>query len=106
MHAHPVHLFTSIFSWISSLRSMTHQEFQSVFRSILKSFLNCVEGLQALNGNITQVIEDIRSVTETRSTSFTHSCHLLGHQHYHPSSRRYTILCSTHCPPQQSPRTC
>ncbi|KAH9066196.1 Vps54-like protein-domain-containing protein [Lactarius vividus] len=47
-------------SWISSLRSMTHQEFQSVLRSIFKSFLNCVEGLQALHGNITEVIESIR----------------------------------------------
>ncbi len=47
---------------------MTHQEFQNVLRSILKSFLNCVEGLQALNGNITEVIECIRSVTEARST--------------------------------------
>ncbi|KAH8984052.1 Vps54-like protein-domain-containing protein [Lactarius akahatsu] len=47
-------------SWISLLRSMTHQEFQIVLRSILKSFLNCVEGLQALNGIITEVIESIR----------------------------------------------
>ncbi|KAI9445991.1 Vps54-like protein-domain-containing protein [Lactarius indigo] len=47
-------------SWISSLRSMTHQEFQSVLRSILQSFLNCVEGLQALNSNITEVIESTR----------------------------------------------
>ncbi|KAI9450725.1 Vps54-like protein-domain-containing protein [Lactarius psammicola] len=47
-------------SWISSLRSMTHPEFQSVLRLVLKSFLNCVEGLQALNGNITEVIESIR----------------------------------------------
>jgi hypothetical protein len=44
---------------------MTHQEFQSVLRAILKSFLNCVEGLRTLNGNITQVLEDIRSVTGT-----------------------------------------
>ncbi|KAF8263057.1 Vps54-like protein-domain-containing protein [Lactarius quietus] len=44
----------------SSLRSMTHAEFQIVLRLILKSFLNCVEGLRALNGNITQVVEDIR----------------------------------------------
>ena len=48
---------------------MTYQEFQVVLRSILKSFLNCVEGLRALNGNITQVIEDIRFVTEASSTA-------------------------------------
>ncbi|KAN0130215.1 Vps54-like domain containing protein, partial [Lactarius tabidus] len=47
-------------SWISSLHSMTRQEFQSVLCSILKTFLNCVEGLQTLNSNITQVLEDIR----------------------------------------------
>ncbi|KAH9159151.1 Vps54-like protein-domain-containing protein [Lactarius sanguifluus] len=47
-------------SWISSPCSMTHQELQSVLRSVLKSFLNCVEELQALNGNITEVIESIR----------------------------------------------
>ncbi|KAN0127950.1 hypothetical protein V8E53_014204 [Lactarius tabidus] len=47
-------------SWISSLHSMTRQEFQSVLCSILKTFLNCVEGLRTLNSNITQVLEDIR----------------------------------------------
>ncbi|KAH9007430.1 hypothetical protein EDB84DRAFT_1572890 [Lactarius hengduanensis] len=41
-----------------------HQEFQSVLCLILKSFLNCVEGLQALNGNITEVIEGIESTTD------------------------------------------
>ncbi|KAH8992008.1 hypothetical protein EDB92DRAFT_619350 [Lactarius akahatsu] len=46
---------------------MTHQEFQSVLCSVLKSFLNCVEGLQALNGSLTEVIESIRSVTDTRT---------------------------------------
>ncbi|KAH9066206.1 Vps54-like protein-domain-containing protein [Lactarius vividus] len=38
---------------------MTHQEFH-VLRSILKGFLNCVEGLQALYGNTTKVVESIR----------------------------------------------
>ncbi|KAN0137680.1 Vps54-like domain containing protein [Lactarius tabidus] len=33
---------------------------QSVLCSILKTFLNCVEGLRTLNSNITQVLEDIR----------------------------------------------
>ncbi|KAH9989086.1 Vps54-like protein-domain-containing protein [Russula compacta] len=50
----------SVSSWISSLRSMTHQEFQTLLRSILLCFLNCVEGLQALNKNITVVLEGIR----------------------------------------------
>ncbi|KAH9989944.1 Vps54-like protein-domain-containing protein [Russula vinacea] len=43
-------------SWISSLRSMTHQEFRALLRSILQGFLKCIEGLQALNNNITLVI--------------------------------------------------
>jgi hypothetical protein len=43
---------------------MTHQEFQSILRSILKCFLNCVEGLRTFDGNITQVLEDTWSVTE------------------------------------------
>jgi hypothetical protein len=44
----------------------THQEFQTVLCSILKNFLNCVEELRTLNGNIPQVLKDIRSVTGTR----------------------------------------
>ena len=71
-------MFTAISSWISSLRSMTHKEFQTVLRSILKSFLNCVEGLQALNGNMTQVIEDIRSVTDTRSAAANSLIHSIS----------------------------
>lgn len=47
-------------SWISSLRSMTHQEFRALLRSILQAFLKCIEGLQTLNDNITLVIEGIR----------------------------------------------
>ena len=66
---------------------MTHQEFHSVLRSILKSFLNCVDGLRTLNGNITQVLEDIRSVMVARRLLITHSYPRLGHQHQHPSSQ-------------------
>ncbi|KAH9173474.1 hypothetical protein EDB89DRAFT_2068589 [Lactarius sanguifluus] len=41
--------------------ALDNQEFQSVLRSIFKSSLSCVEGLQALDGNITEVIEGIES---------------------------------------------
>jgi hypothetical protein len=41
----------------------THQEFQTVLCSILKNFLNCVEGLRTLNGNIPEVLKDIQSIT-------------------------------------------
>jgi hypothetical protein len=51
---------------------MMHQEFQGVLHSILKCFLNCVEGLQTLNSNITQVLEDIWSITGPRRLSITH----------------------------------
>ncbi|KAI0253534.1 Vps54-like protein-domain-containing protein [Lactifluus subvellereus] len=47
-------------SWITMLRSMTHHEFQATLRPILKEFLNCVEGLQALNSSITEIIEGIQ----------------------------------------------
>ena len=58
-------LLIAIFSWISSLRSMTHQEFQALLRSILQSFLNCIEGLQTLDDNITEVTKGIRFVVRT-----------------------------------------
>ena len=54
----------TVFSWISSLRSMTHQEFRALLRSILQAFLKCIEGLQTLNSNITLVIEGIRFVVK------------------------------------------
>jgi vacuolar protein sorting-associated protein 54 len=41
---------------------MTHQDFLALLRSILQGFWDCIEGLQALNGNITAVIEDTRYV--------------------------------------------
>lgn len=53
---------------------MTHQEFQTLLRSILLGFLNCVEGLQALNKNITVVIEDIRFVVRAYSQPASYSC--------------------------------
>ncbi len=44
---------------------MTHQEFQALLRSILQSFLNCIEGLQTLDDNITQVTKGTRFVVRT-----------------------------------------
>jgi hypothetical protein len=52
----------TISSWLSSLRSMAHQEFRALLRSILQAFLKCIEGLQTLNSNFTLVIEGIRFV--------------------------------------------
>jgi vacuolar protein sorting-associated protein 54 len=36
---------------------MTHQEFQALLRTILQSFLNCIEGLQTQNNAVTEVTE-------------------------------------------------
>lgn len=44
------------------LRSMTHPEFRTLLRTVLQSFLNCIEGLQTLNGNITEVAKGTRFV--------------------------------------------
>jgi len=44
---------------------MTHQEFQALLRSILQSFLNCIEGLQTLDDNITEVTKGTRFVVRT-----------------------------------------
>jgi hypothetical protein len=41
---------------------MTHQEFLVILRLVLKDFLNTIEGLQALNSSITEVIEGLRFV--------------------------------------------
>ena len=43
---------------------MTHQEFYVLLRTILRSFLNCIEGLQTLNDNITEVTKGTRFVVK------------------------------------------
>jgi hypothetical protein len=45
---------------------MTHQEFRALLRSVLQGFLKCIEGLQALNSNITLVIEGTRFVVRAQ----------------------------------------
>jgi hypothetical protein len=44
---------------------MTHQGFQALLRSILQNFLDCIEGLQTLGDNITQVTKGTRFVVRT-----------------------------------------
>ncbi len=78
---------------------MTHLEFLALLRSILQSFLNCIEGLQTLNDNITEVAKGTRFVVRTYVAT-GYSCIVpVDHQRYHQSSRQYTILYLTHFPP-------
>ncbi|KAH9956609.1 Vps54-like protein-domain-containing protein [Russula dissimulans] len=65
-------LFNAISSWVTSLRSMTHQEFRTLLRSILQDFLNCIEGLQILNSNITAVIESAQPSAQPSELTAIH----------------------------------
>ncbi|KAH9953549.1 hypothetical protein BGW80DRAFT_507067 [Lactifluus volemus] len=88
-------------SRILSLHSMTHQEFLVILRLVLK---DCVEGLQALTGSITKVIEGIRLVYQ-RHILLIYKLQPLDHQRFHPSSWQYMILYSTPFPPLRNPQT-
>ncbi|KAI0039918.1 Vps54-domain-containing protein [Auriscalpium vulgare] len=46
--------------WITQLRGMSHQEFMEVLRSIIRSLLTCIEGLQAMNIILAEVVEGLR----------------------------------------------
>ncbi|KAI0034492.1 Vps54-like protein-domain-containing protein, partial [Vararia minispora EC-137] len=46
--------------WTNELRSMSHQNFLGVLRSIYQSYLNCIEGLQSLNEILVDVINRAR----------------------------------------------
>ncbi|KAI9509602.1 Vps54-like protein-domain-containing protein, partial [Russula earlei] len=59
-------------SWVTFLRSITHQEFQVLLRSILLGFLNCISGLQALNSNITTVLGGIRPQVQPSELTAIH----------------------------------
>jgi hypothetical protein len=65
----PLFIAISFSSWISMLRSMTHQEFRALLRTVLQSFLNCIEGLQTLNDNITELTKGTRFVVKAYITT-------------------------------------
>jgi len=81
------------------LRSMTHQEFRALLRTVLQSFLNCIEGLQTLNGNITEVTKGTRFVVRAYIATGCSFILPIARWRCHQSSRQYTILCLTRFPP-------
>ena len=46
--------------WAEDLRAMSHQEFLALLRTIYRDFLSGLEGMQALNDALVEVIDGVK----------------------------------------------